>query len=59
MLFFGNSFSDITHVGIYLGEEQFIHASGFVRINSLNPKNINYSKRQAETFVTARRIKHI
>lgn len=59
LLFFSNNFSDITHVGIYLGEEQFIHASGFVRINSLNPKDINYAKRQAETFVTARRIKHI
>ena len=42
LLFFG--FGDrITHVGISLGGPEFIHQSGEVHINSLNPDAKNYS----------------
>ncbi|MDX9883627.1 MAG: C40 family peptidase [Prolixibacteraceae bacterium] len=34
-----------THVGYYLGDSEFIHASGFVRINSLDPERENYYDR--------------
>ena len=37
LIYFSERPERITHVGISLGEGKFIHASGFVRINSLNP----------------------
>ncbi|MEX0685023.1 MAG: NlpC/P60 family protein [Balneolales bacterium] len=43
LIFFGPSSSRITHVGISLGGDQFIHASNYVRINSLLPAEENYS----------------
>jgi len=42
LLFFGSG-KRITHVGISLGGAQFIHQSGEVHINSLNPQAENYS----------------
>ena len=43
LVFFGNtSTGNITHVGIYLGEGQIIHASHLVRVNSLIPGDENY-----------------
>ncbi len=47
--------SKIGHVGIYVGNNQIIHASQpgvGVTITDLNAKGYNYSKR----YVTARRI---
>ena len=47
----------ITHVGIALGEEKdIIHASGFVRISSLDPRSQRYEERLAKTFAGARRL---
>lgn len=40
LVFFGN-FLKITHVGIYLGDEEFIHSSHLVRVNSLNKNDAN------------------
>lgn len=40
LVFFGN-FLKITHVGIYLGDEKFIHSSHLVRVNSLNKNDEN------------------
>lgn len=42
LLFFGSG-GRITHVGISLGGAEFIHQSGDVHINSLNPQAENYS----------------
>jgi hypothetical protein len=43
LIFFGNKETGaITHVGIYLGNDEFIHASHLVRVNSLNPEDKNY-----------------
>lgn len=36
LLFFGNEENTITHVGIYLGNREIIHASGLVKINSID-----------------------
>jgi cell wall-associated NlpC family hydrolase len=36
LLFFGDEESDITHVGIFLGNGKIIHASGMVRIDSID-----------------------
>ena len=44
LIFFGNPASGrVTHVAMYLGDGKFIHASGRVKVNSIDP--------QAEDFV--------
>lgn len=45
----------ITHVALYLGDGQFIHAAGTVRINSMLPDAPNYDDFQSRTLVSARR----
>ena len=45
----------ITHVGIYLGEGRFIHASGKVRISSLLPDRDDYYELSYK-MLCARRI---
>ncbi|MDD3108348.1 MAG: C40 family peptidase [Alistipes sp.] len=43
LLFFGNPQRQrVTHVGMYLGEGAFIHSSGRVKINSLDPAAPDY-----------------
>lgn len=43
LLFFGNQETGrVTHVGIYLRDGRFIHCSGQVKINSLNPDDPTY-----------------
>jgi cell wall-associated NlpC family hydrolase len=39
LLFFGTDREKITHVGMYLSNALFLHAYGYVRIGSLDPKN--------------------
>lgn len=61
LLFFGfsgnaNRKERITHVAIYLGDDEFIHASGRVRINSFNKSKANFSKHRLSTFIRAKRI---
>jgi hypothetical protein len=61
LLFFGtkDSYSGkekITHVAIYLGDLDFIHASGRVRINSLDKAKINFAEDRFKTFIKAKRI---
>lgn len=45
----------ITHVALYLGNGEFIHAAGTVRINSMLPDAPNYSDFESRTLVSARR----
>ena len=61
LLFFGRAATDstrerITHVGIYIGDTEFIHASGLVKINSLDPGRDNFNKYRYDSFIRARRI---
>ena len=43
LLFFGNSKTGrVTHVGIYLRDGRYIHCSGQVKVNSLNPASPDY-----------------
>ena len=46
----------ITHVGLYIGDSEFIHEAGKVKINSLDSTRLNYSHYRANTLVKARRI---
>ena len=56
LLFFGRSAKHITHVGMYIGSYRFIHAGEWVRINSLNPKDPDFSARRAKDLQAVRRI---
>ena len=61
LLFFGtkdhNSGKEkITHVAIYLGNLEFIHAAGRVRINSLDRSKTNFAEDRLKTFIKAKRI---
>ena len=35
----------VNHVGLYINDTEFIHSSGFVKINSINKKNKYYSNK--------------
>jgi gamma-D-glutamyl-L-lysine dipeptidyl-peptidase len=56
LLFFGPSLQKINHVGIYLGNGEYIHASGMVHINSIEPLTKNYNLTEFKNLVKARRI---
>ncbi|MFN7142086.1 MAG: NlpC/P60 family protein, partial [Limisphaerales bacterium] len=60
LLFFGTKAANgkperVTHVGIYLENKEFIHASGLVRINSLDPKSPIFDERRLKGLLRARR----
>jgi hypothetical protein len=61
LLFFGKKATEskkerITHVAIYLDKLSFIHASGEVKIQSLDPSSPLFAKKRLETFIRAKRI---
>ncbi len=45
-----------THVGLYLGNGEYINSSGFVRIDSFDPIHKNYSKIRADNWLGGRTI---
>ena len=61
LLFFGRRATQerperVSHVALYLGEGKYIHASGRVKINSLNAKDDDYSQYLKENLLHVRRI---
>ena len=46
----------VDHVGLYVNEEEFIHCSGFVKINSIIKKNQYYSNKLKSTFFKVYKI---
>ncbi|MCL5268063.1 MAG: C40 family peptidase [Bacteroidetes bacterium] len=57
LLFFSSNGDKITHVAVYVGKnKQFIHSSGYVRINSFDPKRKDFSEKLLSTFVGASRV---
>lgn len=58
LVFFKNKENQIVHVGIFLGDDKIIHASGKVRIDHLNEEGILHadSRVYTHTFAHARRI---
>ena len=62
LLFFGRKASDslperVTHVAMYIGDSEFIHASGKVRINSIDSTRDNFIPSYVPRFVRATRVK--
>ena len=62
LIFFGSKNPDlnktderVVHVGIYLGDNHFIHASDYVRINSLNPNDKLFDEFNANRYLRTKR----
>ncbi|WP_247232775.1 C40 family peptidase [Telluribacter sp. SYSU D00476] len=61
LLFFGTRAGEgtsekVTHVGMWIGNNEFIHASGQIRISSLNPNAPNYDEFELNRFLRAKRL---
>ena len=61
LLFYGRKASDslserVTHVALYMGNSEFIHASGKVRINSMDSSRDNFISSYPPRFVRATRV---
>lgn len=61
LLFFGtrarnDRAEQVVHVGLWLGNNEFIHASGMVRIASIDPSAANYDANEHKRFLRAKRI---
>ncbi|MFV0266991.1 MAG: NlpC/P60 family protein, partial [Draconibacterium sp.] len=56
LLFFGRSKERITHVGLFIGNDRFIHSSGRVKINSFNPEDEDYEEGRKKSLVAACRV---
>jgi hypothetical protein len=59
LVFFGTSGRGrprATHVGLYLGNSEFIHCSGMVKINSFDSTRTNFTRARRDTYIGARRI---
>ncbi|MDR2947970.1 MAG: C40 family peptidase [Prevotella sp.] len=46
----------VRHVAFYIGNNKFIHASGYIRISSLNPADPDYDETNTKEFIRASRI---
>ncbi|WP_439182551.1 C40 family peptidase [Carboxylicivirga taeanensis] len=56
LLFFGvQETKQVTHVGMYVGNAEYIHASGRVKLNSLDSLRENYSSYLKESWLGAQR----
>ncbi|MGQ9620944.1 MAG: C40 family peptidase [Bacteroidales bacterium] len=59
LLYFGSAKNGTiypTHVGMYIGNKEYIHSSGMVRINSFDSTKTNFSRYRYNTFLGAGRI---
>jgi gamma-D-glutamyl-L-lysine dipeptidyl-peptidase len=61
LLFFGRPATDSTaekvvHVGMWVGDQQFIHASNMVRLSSMDAQAPNYDDYERKRFLRAKRL---
>jgi cell wall-associated NlpC family hydrolase len=61
LLFFGSKARDtlperVVHVGMWIGNNQFIHASGKVRISSFDSSSLLFDESELKRFLRAKRI---
>lgn len=62
LLFFGVPAKDgkaerVVHVGMWIGNKEFIHSSKWVRISSVDPAAPNFEESELKRFLYAKRIK--
>lgn len=55
LLFFGRTPERVTHVAISVGALRFIHASGWVRYNSFDSVDADYSPEHIDRFISVNR----
>ncbi len=61
LLFFGEPATAdkgerVVHVGMWIGNNEFIHASGKIRISSMNPTAPNFDEHELKRFLRAKRM---
>ena len=60
LLFFGAKNNDgserVIHVGIWLGDNQFIHSSGFVHISSMDSLSDNFDRYNYDRYLRTKRV---
>mgnify|MGYP000061454376 CR=1 FL=1 len=61
LLFFGkkateNTKEKVVHVGMWIGNDEFIHASNMVRVSSINPDAENYDEYNLNRYLRSKRI---
>ncbi|TRZ41084.1 C40 family peptidase [Robertkochia solimangrovi] len=60
LLFFGRKNDDgserVIHVGMWIGNNEFIHSSGMVRISSMDPDAPNYDSYNRKRYLRSKRI---
>ncbi len=61
LLFFGEKASGtnkekVVHVGMWIGENSFIHSRGRVRISSFDPKSLNYDEYELNRYLRTKRV---
>ena len=57
LLFFGNvKTKRVTHVAVWIGNNEYMHSSGKVHVTSVNPSDDNYKEYLVESILGVRRI---
>ena len=61
LLFFGRKATDSTkervvHVGMWIGNDEFIHASNMVRVSSIDPNADNFDEYNLNRYLRSKRI---
>ncbi len=61
LLFFGKKATDSTkekvvHVGMWIGNNEFIHASDMVRVSSVDKVSENYDEHNVNRYLRTKRI---
>ncbi|PZX56834.1 SH3 domain-containing protein [Algoriphagus ratkowskyi] len=64
LLFFGTKGTDekkerVVHVGMWIGNGEFIHSRGLVRISSFDPENPNYDEYELNRYLRTKRIVNV
>jgi len=61
LLFFGEKATDdrkerVVHVGMWIGNNEFIHSRGRVRVSSFDPASPNYDEYELTRYLRTKRI---
>ena len=64
LLFFGEKATGekkerVVHVGMWIGNGEFIHSRGLVRISSFDPENPNYDEYEFNRYLRTKRIVNV